>query len=122
MTHHKRIEWVLRIAIFGEFVGHGVFALQGKATWLKWIEQLLSVSPETASILLTAVGVMDIIVGIIILFYPLRPVLAWAVFWGFWTALVRPIVGESGWDFVERWANWGAPLALLLLMQNKRQK
>jgi hypothetical protein len=35
--------------------------------------------------------------------------------WGFWTALVRPIVGEPIWDFVERFANWGAPLALLAL-------
>ena len=36
--------------------------------------------------------------------------------WGFWTALIRQIVGEPIWDFVERWANWGAPLALLLLI------
>jgi len=37
-------------------------------------------------------------------------------FWGFRTALLRPIVGEPIWDFIERWANWGAPLALLLLI------
>jgi len=40
--------------------------------------------------------------------------------WGFWTALVRPLVGEPIWDFVERWANWGAPLALYLLMKKEK--
>lgn len=53
---------------------------------------------------------------IIILVKPIRIVLLWAAIWGFWTALVRPIVGEPIWDFVERWANWGTPLALLFLL------
>ena len=30
MNSPKIIEWVLRIAVAGEFLGHGVFALQGK--------------------------------------------------------------------------------------------
>jgi len=61
------------------------------------------------------VGSVDILIALIVLLKPIRAVLLWAVFWGFWTALVRPLVGEPIWDFVERWANWGAPLALLLL-------
>jgi len=51
-----------------------------------------------------------------VLVKPIRVALLWAVLWGFWTALLRPIVGESFWDFVERSANWGAPLALLLML------
>jgi hypothetical protein len=58
---------------------------------------------------------MDIVVALIALFYPIRVVLAWAALWGLWTALLRPIAGEPIWDFVERWANWAAPLALLYL-------
>ena len=46
---------------------------------------------------------------------PIRLALLWMAFWGFWTALIRPIVGMPIWDFVERWANWGAPLALLFM-------
>lgn len=34
---------------------------------------------------------------------------------GFLTALARPLAGQPIWDFVERWANWGAPLSLYLL-------
>ncbi len=113
----KTINWVLRIAVAGEFLGHGVFALQGKQAWIGWIQQLTGVEIGTAATLLTLIGLMDLFVALIILARPIRWVVLWAVFWGFWTALVRPIVGEPIWDFVERWANWGAPLALFLLLK-----
>lgn len=114
MKNFLSIEWVLRIAVAGEFLGHGAFALQGKAQWVGWIGRMLSVDPVTAGNLLFAVGVGDGLVALIVLLRPVRLVLLWAAFWGFWTALIRPLVGESVWDFVERWANWGAPLALLM--------
>ena len=69
-----------------------------------------------ATIMLTIVVLLDLLVALIVLMRPIRLVLLWAAFWGFWTALVRPLVGEPIWDFIERWANWGAPLALLLLI------
>lgn len=112
-----KLEWVLRVAVFGEFLGHGVFALQGKAQWILWIEEILGTDPATAATLLTLIGVVDVAVAFAVLLWRGVPrvVLLWAAVWGFWTALVRPIVGEPMWDFVERWANWGAPLALLML-------
>ncbi|MBI2034216.1 MAG: hypothetical protein HYT11_00615 [Candidatus Levybacteria bacterium] len=116
MKNAKIIEWVLRIAIFGEFLGHGIFGLQGKKQWLDWTSQLTGASDVLAVQLLTLVGILDIIIAFTILVRPLRFVLVWAAIWGFWTALMRPIVGEPVWDFVERWANWGAPLALLLVL------
>ncbi|MFA4845479.1 MAG: hypothetical protein WC654_02890 [Patescibacteria group bacterium] len=117
MTTDKIIEYSLRIAVFGEFFGHGVFALQGKESWIGWIQQITNVDTATATTILTGVGVLDIVVAILVLCWKNVPraVLLWAAIWGFWTALIRPIVGEPIWDFVERWANWGAPLALLLL-------
>lgn len=102
----KSVGWILRIAVAGEFVGHGVFAMQGKKDWIGWFANF---------------GVSDAGTVTQLLF---RAILLWAVFWGFWTALLRPIVGMPIWDFVERWANWGAPLALLLLIgwpQNWRE-
>lgn len=115
MTNYKIVQWVLRIAVAGEFFGHGVFAIQGKAQWIGWFANFGVSDPNTAAQLLFVVGVMDILVALIVLLKPIRIVLLWAVLWGFWTALLRPIVGEPIWDFVERWANWGAPLALLLM-------
>jgi len=111
----KLIEWVLRIAVAGEFIGHGVFALQGKKAWIGWFSTFGISDVGLATQLLFFVGLTDIALAILILIKPVRIALLWMTFWGFWTALLRPIVGEPIWDFVERWANWGAPLALLML-------
>lgn len=114
MDQSKKIEWILRIAVAGEFLGHGVFALEGKKAWIEWIHLMTGADLATAGTLLVLIGLADIATACIVLFRPVRVVLLWATFWGFWTALVRPLVGESFWDFIERFANWGAPLALLL--------
>ena len=112
----KLVEWILRIAVAGEFVGHGVFALQGKKDWVGWFANFGVQDAGLATKLLLLIGFMDLAVALIVLVKPLRVALLWAVIWGFWTALLRPLVGMPVWDFVERWANWGAPLALLLLI------
>lgn len=116
MNNSKMITLILRIAVAGEFLGHGVFALQGKPQWVAWFGNFGITNPDLATTLLFVIGLMDIAVALIIAFRPIRVVVLWAVFWGFWTALIRPIVGEPIWDFIERWANWGAPLALLLMI------
>lgn len=116
MENSKKIELVLRVAIAGEFTGHGVFALQGKDVWIGWIQQLTGVEIGTATWLLTLIGLGDLLVALTVLVKPIRVVVLWAAVWGFWTALIRPIVGEAVWDFIERWANWGAPFALLLIL------
>lgn len=112
----KLIEWVLRVAVAGEFIGHGVFALQGKKAWISWFSTFGISDVNLATQLLFLAGLVDIALALLILVRPVRIALLWMAFWGFWTALIRPIVGEPIWDFVERWANWGAPLALLLLI------
>lgn len=118
MKNNKIIEWVLRISVAGEFLGHGVFALQGKKQWISWFSDFGIHNTDTAATLLFLIGLADLLTALVILIKPLKLVLLWAIFWGFWTALIRPIVGEPIWDFVERWANWGAPLALFLILRN----
>ena len=115
MNQYKKAEWVLRIAVAGEFIGHGVFAFEQKAGWIKDFEAV-GYSPEQAFLLMPFIGMVDIALAILILVKPVRIALLWMAFWGFWTALLRPIAGEPVWDFVERSANWGAPLALLFLI------
>lgn len=121
MENYKLINWILRISVAGEFLGHGVFAVQGKAQWISWIQKLTGADVALAAKLLLAVGVMDIAFGLLILIKPVRPVLLWMAVWGFWTALVRPIVGDPIWDFIERFANWGAPLALFFLIRKTKK-
>lgn len=116
MNNPKLIKWVLRIAVAGEFIGHGVFALQGKKAWIEWFSVFGISDTGLATQLLLLIGLLDIALGILILIKPIRFALLYMALWGFWTALLRPIVGDPVWDFIERWANWGAPLALLLLV------
>ena len=118
----KTIEWVLRIAVAGEFLGHSVFALQGRPAWIEWFGIFGITNAGTAGTLLFLVGILDILVAIIVLVRPINAVLLWAAFWGFWTALMRPIAGDSIFEFVERFANWGAPLALLLLRRQQEKR
>lgn len=112
--YFTKADGLLRIGIFGSFLGHGVFALQVKQNWLPYFTAV-GMSESAGTVLLPLIGILDIAVALLALFWPLRIVLAWAAVWGFWTALLRPIAGEPIWDFVERWANWAAPLALLAL-------
>lgn len=112
MSNENKISWILRIGVAGEFFGHGMLAINGKKDWIGWISQIINVDTSTAATLLLLIGISDVIVAAIVLIKPFRPVLLWAAFWGFWTALVRPLVGVGWLDFIERFANWAAPLAL----------
>lgn len=116
MKKQRIIEWILRIAVAGEFIGHGAFAIQGKKQWIDWFSNFGISDVGIATQLLFLIGVIDVFVAILILIKPIRVALLWMTFWGFWTALIRPLVGEPIWDFIERWANWGAPLALLYIV------
>ncbi len=110
------IKWVLRISVAGEFIGHGFFALQGRKAWVDWFSIFGIFDASIATQILFFVGLLDVFLAVLILIKPIRLALLWMVFWGFWTALLRPLVGLPVWDFAERWANWGAPLALLLMV------
>ena len=116
MNDTKVVQWVLRVAVAGEFFGHGVFALQGKKAWVEWFSVFGISDVGLATQLLFFFGMVDVALAILVLIKPIRLALLWMAFWGLWTAILRPIVGEPIWDFVERWANCGAPLALLLLL------
>lgn len=124
MLNEKKIEWILRIGVAGEFLGHGVLAILGKQDWVNWINQLTGIEVSTATTLLLIVGIMDVLLALIVLIKPIRPILLWMAFWGLFTAFIRPLVNDfsfTSWmDFIERFANWAAPLALYYFIRSKR--
>jgi hypothetical protein len=75
---------------------------------------LLSNAVKDSFVYTFAIGVLGL--AVLVLIKPLRAPLFWMFLWGVWTALLRPIAGEPIWDFIERFANWGAPLALFFLI------
>ena len=50
----KIAEWILRIGVFGTFLGHGIFALMIKQSWILWKEALIGQLLLLYSILLNA--------------------------------------------------------------------
>ncbi len=122
MSNTQKMEWALRIGVAGEFLGHGLLGVQKKADWVGWMMRFTHLSHDTAAMMVMLVGIMDVIIALIVLFKPMNPVLLWATFWGFWTALIRPLMGVGWLDFIERFANFGAPLALYYLYQMNKGK
>lgn len=117
MTNLKKAEWILRIVVAGEFLGHGVFALQGKEGWFKYFYAVGITNSEMIIQMLFLVGLMDVTLALLILIKPIRILVLWMAIWALWTAMIRwPVGPDPAWDFFERWANWGAPLALLYLI------
>jgi len=109
------IKWVLKIGVFGIFLGHGIYAIQVNQAWVPFLVKV-GFSNDISLQIMPYIGYLDIIVAVSVLIKPLRIILIWAIFWAFLTALMRPIAGGSILDFIERAGNWATPLALLLLL------
>lgn len=109
------VEKCTRIGVFGTFLGHGIVALGINQKWIPLLT-CFGFTENQAVTLMPCIGVADIIVAFMVLFYPIRAIVAWAVLWAFMTALSRPISGEGIVEFVERSANWCLPLALLITL------
>ncbi len=109
-----RIHYTLRVAAAMCYIGHGAFGIITKPIWCNYFA-LFGVDRTTAFHLMPALGSVDILMGIILLLRPIRGIAAWLIFWGFITALCRPLSGEPFAEFIERAGNFGAPLCLLLL-------
>lgn len=111
----RRVTWILRVGAGLCFIGHGAFGVLGKAAWLPYFA-VVGIGPELAFELMPIIGVVDILVGLLVIFWPHPAALAYMVFWAFWTAVLRPLAGEPVWETLERAGNYGVPLALLLLV------
>ncbi len=109
-----RTEWCLRIGAAACFVGHGAFGILQKEGWLTYFG-IFGIDRELARVLMPVVGSIDIVAGIAVLISPRPIVLAYMAIWGVWTALLRPLAGESVFETLERAGNYGVPMALLVL-------
>ena len=121
-TNLSLVELILRIGVFGTFLGHGLYAFGQKVDWIPFLT-FWGISEKISLQLMPVIGVIDIVVALIVLVRPWKPVLLYAVLWAFLTALMRPLTGQGILEFVERSANWAAPLALYfyLLIRSKEK-
>ena len=110
----QKLHYILRIASAMCFIGHGSFGIITKQIWCNYFA-VFGIQEKLAYQLMPVVGIVDILFGLILLFYPVRFIAAWLVGWGLLTALLRPLSGEPFAETIERAGNYGAPLVLLLL-------
>ena len=113
-TKSHSLHYIFRIACAMCFIGHGAFGIITKAVWCNYFG-VFGIGPDVAYQLMPLVGMMDITFGTLLLIYPLRVAAGWLVVWGLFTALLRPLSGESFGEFFERAGNYGAPFILLLV-------
>lgn len=99
------------------FIGHGVFGVITKQAWCNYFA-VFGIHESLAYQLMPWVGTVDIFLGVIFLFYPLRAIAIWMVGWALFTALLRPLSGEPVAEFVERAGNFGTPFVLLLTTES----
>lgn len=113
-AYGQKIHYTLRIAAAMCFIGHGSFGIIKKAIWSNYFG-VFGIGKDLSFHLMPLLGSIDILMGIVILVYPIRAIVAWLVVWGTITALLRPLSGEPFAEFIERAGNFGAPLALIIL-------
>lgn len=112
-NHLRLIHWIFRVAFLMEFVGHGAFGIVGKAAWVPYFG-VVGISEPLAWRLMPIIGAIDITLGAVTFLRPMRGLILYGAVWGLWTALLRPLSGESIWEAFERAGNYGVPLAFLL--------
>ena len=115
----RRVHWCLRIGASACFIGHGAFGVITKAAWVPYFA-VAGIPSDMAYALMPVVGTVDIVMGIAVLLSPRPIVLLYMVVWATWTALLRPLAGETAFETMERAGNYGVPLALLLLVGRPR--
>jgi hypothetical protein len=113
--HPERLAWILRITTAALLIGHGGFgAFMLKAAWVDYFGAA-GITPQMveAASLVTRLGWFEIALGLLVLAWPVPGVLIFALVWKIGTELLRPMVGEPFWEFIERGGSYAAPLALL---------
>jgi hypothetical protein len=111
--------WVLRLGAALCFIGHGAFGFMTKAAWVPYFE-VVGIPENWAYRLMPVVGAVDVMAGMAVLFAPRALPLVYMAVWALWTALLRPLSGESVFETLERAGNYGVPVSLLLLTMMPR--
>jgi hypothetical protein len=112
------VHWLLRLATAGAFLGHGAYgAAMAKPGWYPFLAALgADRAAVDAHALVLWAGGFEMLLGLLALMWPVRALLLFLCVWKAGSEFVwYPLVGLPAWEFVERWSNYTAPLALLLV-------
>jgi len=148
MRRNRFVYTLLSIGAIGAFFGHGMWAIDGKDSFVKLFTGSfdnvlgITVATDTATTWVKGIGWFDIAVSVVLLamligniqakgklyelaYSPVALVIyGWGALWGFATAASRvTAAGEflpEFWDLVERAPNFMLPAALVYLVYQHR--
>jgi hypothetical protein len=109
----RLVHWILRVSVWACYVGHGMFGIRQKVDWLTFYRPF-GIPDAIALQTMPLIGLVDVTMGYLVLLRPTRVVLFYTALWGVFTALLRPLVGMSFFETLERAGNYGPSVALLL--------
>lgn len=113
------LEWILRAATAGAFIGHGAYGLfMRKPGWYGFLGELgLSQAVVDRYHLMAWVGGFEMVLGLLALIAPAPALLLFMVVWKAGSEFIwYPVHALPAWEFVERWSNYTAPLALIIVV------
>jgi len=109
---------ILRLGVGICFLGHGILALTAKAKFITLLSTF-GIEAEMAISILKIIGLIDIAVGLMIIFKPSQLVIKWAMAWTLMTIIAWFFHGDSIMDLMRRAPFFAAPFALLALLYGK---
>ena len=112
------LEWLLRLATAGAFIGHGAYGafMEKPGGYPFFAEFGISRATVDAQSLMIWVGGFEMLLGAVALVLPIRALLLFMVAWKIGTEFIwYPLADKPAWEFVERWSNYVAPLALIIV-------
>lgn len=105
--------YILRVCVCMTFAGHGYLATQTQSGWYAYLA-VAGIGKRVGGPLMRLIGVVDLALAALVLFaYPSPLAHCWCMIWGFSTAMMRPLAGESVHQFIERSGNFLPSLALM---------
>ena len=120
-TWDHKIYWMLVLACAFCFIGHGAWGIIQKEAWLTFFRPF-GFPDHVSYVIMPLIGIMDISMGLMILFWPTRALLLWMAIWCLWTAHLRPIAGLGYWEVFERGGDYFAPIVLVFVMAWSKSK
>lgn len=116
--------WTLRVGLAVVFCIHGIEAFLGHPRFIdyligtSWNLLGYELSEAATRLLMQGIGVVDVVVAVLVIVKPARPVLYWMAFWGLITALSRVTTFGLGvhYEVLLRFSHFLAPLALICLI------
>jgi hypothetical protein len=110
------VHWAMRGGLALLLIGHGGFgAFENKPYWYDFFN-LFSITHSTvdSANLMVLVGGFEILLGLAVLIRPQRSLLLFVLVWKVGTELLRPLVGQEWFQFVERDGDYVLPIALII--------